>query len=332
LRLNPDANYVIGIDVDVTETAAGAVNLNGDIKLSETLVTHPELGPEVLTDELCRYTERLIAEQGLDKSKVIGVGIAVPGKVEPETGILVYSANLNWRNVNLKQMISEKIGIDTIVEGDAQSMALGEHFFGNGKGVNSLVWVNVSGGVGVGLIDKGTINRGEHRNAGEVGHITVLRDGPPCSCGRRGCLETMVGSSAVLSRLIKTIAKGKETLVSDIVHGRFEDLRIWHLFHAAKEGDNFAGVIVEEMAYYLGIGLSMIINLIDPGLIVIGGPVIDSGGDKFFEMVKRFASEDILAERVETLDIRRSALGEHAGVIGAASLIYQDKFKIPLMK
>ena len=331
LRFDPEASYVVGVYVDAPETQLALLNLDGETKAFLRTPTRPERGPSLFVDRLVEQIDTLSRDGGIPTSKITGIGIAATGNVSPHDGVLVYSMNLNWRNVPLARNVRDRTGIVTTIEGDCGAMAMGEHLFGVARHVRHLAWVNVSSGVGVGLIENGELYRGKHGYAGELGHITVLRDGPPCPCGKRGCLEALVGYKPVLDRLVKMIARGSSSLISDMVKGSFEDLRIEHLFRAAEANDTLARAIVDEMSHYLGLGISIIANLLDPELIVVGGQVVDGGGDAFLEMVTQSAKEAIIPERTDRLDVRRSALGQRAGVIGGGGLIYREGLKARLM-
>ncbi|NIA06099.1 MAG: ROK family protein [Actinobacteria bacterium] len=327
LRLNPDASCIIGVDVDVPETTVALLDLDGKTKTFVTFSTNPQRGPAAFLNTLVEHIDKILVASFLDRRRILGLGIAVTGNVDVEKGLLVYSAKLGWRNVPLREMVSEETRIVTAIDGDVASMALGEHYFGSARDMSNLVWVCAGSGIGAALIEDGKMYRGAHGSAVELGHVTVVIDGPLCSCGKKGCLETMAGSRYVLLRLRETIADGRETLIRDLIEGKLDNLQVSHVFQAEKSGDKLAGEIVEEVASYIGLGIAMIANLVDPGVIILGGPVADAGGERFMEMVRKFAAQGIMPERSDRLSIRASALGEQAGAVGAASLVYKEGLK-----
>lgn len=331
LRVNPEGGYVIGVNLDVLHTTVALLDLNGDVKRKIEFPTHAERNPEVVLQSLNEVISKLIDDFHIEKGfrdRILGVGISLPAKVDYKNGILGWSVNLGWRDVPMRSIISDACGLEVYIDDDTKAMTIGEHWFRKTGHSDNLVMIYVAGGLGIGVVINGSIYRGVTGTPGGFSHVPIVKDGPQCRCGNRGCLETFVGEVPVLSRVQEAIEKGTETTLANIVKNG-EGLKLSHIFHSAREGDRFAKEIVDEMVDYTSLTISIAETAYDPGVIVLGGPVIEEGGEELFEIIKLRAQEKVIREKgFLNLRIERSILGENAPVIGAATLVYQELFKL----
>jgi glucokinase len=232
---------------------------------------------------------------------------------------VIFSPNLAWRDVPLAALLSQASGVPVKIEDDARCAALGEARRGGARGAQNAVYVTISTGIGGGVIVNGSIYRGSHGCAGEVGHMTLDASGPPCACGNMGCFESLASGSAITARARQALLHGDETLLA-----RFRDdpalLTSEHVIGAANMGDGVALRIVETAALYIGIGLAAVATAYDPEVIVLGGGVIRPDG-----MLLRRAREVFQARIISPLGslvrVVPAELGDESALWGAAALM-----------
>ena len=197
LELNASSAYVVGVNVGLTTTIAMATDLKGNPVARAVRTSDPMEGPASVLKRVEEAVRSAVLEAGQDFGRVVGVGVGVPGLVETSTGRSLFSPNLNWRNVPVKEILQERLDVPVYVDNDVRAATLGEREFGVGRGARHLVAVFVGSAIGAGLILDGEIYYGAGEGAGEIGHIQVVEDGPRCSCGKRGCLEAVASGRAI---------------------------------------------------------------------------------------------------------------------------------------
>lgn len=198
--------------------------------------------------------------------------MAAPGLSNPETGILFTSPNLpRWRDVPLRDIIEKEFSKKAFIINDANAAALGELYFGAGRGANDFVYITISTGIGGGIIIDGKIYTGSIGTAGEVGHMTIDDNGPLCNCGNRGCWETLASGTALAREARHRIKERAKTSILDYADGDVEKVTAEAIDKAAQAGDNLAKELIVRTGYYLGVGLANLINIFNPEIIVIGG-------------------------------------------------------------
>lgn len=316
-----DKKYAIGIDLGGTKLAAGVVDREGRIVARAERATNVAGGAEGILSDARQVADEALGHLSLGLGDVAGVGIGAPGPVEPGKGVVIIAPNLGWRDVPLGMLMESKFGILARVDNDANAAALGEQWCGAGRGVNDMVMVTLGTGVGGAIIARGAMYHGAYGYAGEIGHMTIIEDGPFCGCGNRGCLETLAAAPAVARMAAEVIDAGRATRMSELARSNPGGLEAKIVFDAAREGDPEALGIVARVARYLGIGLANLANILNPEMIVVGGGVSRAGDlllDPVREEVRRRALKG--PDRVKVV---RAQLGNDAGIIGAASLIWR---------
>ncbi len=318
----------IGVDLGGTNLRFGLVSEDEKIisrRLTGTMATE---GVEIVLERLTSGIRTLAMKAESMGLEVAGIGIGVPGITSARDGIVRLSPNLpGWRDVPLRSHLSENFQYPVYVENDANAYALGEYWFGAGKGAKSMVCITLGTGVGGGIILDGGIWRGADGMAGEVGHITVNPDGPLCPCGNRGCLERYSSATAVMEMAESAASgNGKTTLKTLLKNGMLTPEAI---ADAAKKGDRAAARIYSEAGKYLGIAIADLIDLLNMECVVIGGGM--SGAWELFigplrEEVQARAFK-IPAQRCR---IVRGKLKDDAGILGAAGLALKTKPPVSL--
>ncbi|GAV21541.1 ROK family protein [Carboxydothermus pertinax] len=310
-------NFVVGIDLGGTKIYTALANLKGEL-LAE-LIEPTEKEEKKLLNQLGTMVKAVIAKAGVAKEKVLGIGIGAPGTVDFRTGTIITVPNLPWQNYPLKVKLQALLRLPVEVDNDANLAALGEYKYGVGRGHRDMVYVTVSTGVGSGIIIDGQLYRGSSGSAGELGHTIVEPAGPRCNCGRRGCLEVMASGTAIGLRARQLIAEGYGQEILKRAQGKVEEVNARIVGEAFLAGDLEARAILKEAAFYLGIGLANVVNLLNPSLIALGGGVMNIG-EPFLELVREELAEKVLPQPYKDLTVKKAELKAKTGVMGAVAL------------
>ncbi|MEJ7792657.1 MAG: ROK family protein [Gaiellaceae bacterium] len=310
---------VLGLDIGGTKLAAGVVDGAGRVL---SFLVEPTLAEEGAThglERLFTLGRRAIVESGLDPTEIRSVGIGCGGPLDTQRGVLVAPPHLpGWRNIPVTALAEAAFGVPAALENDATAGAAGEHLYGAGEGTRNMVYLTISTGVGGGVVLDGRLYRGSSGNGGELGHVTVDWDGRACrGCGRRGCLEAYVSGTSIAERAREAIrADGNSSLAS------LADPTAADVAAAAEAGDALAHSVWSETVNALACGLTSIVNLFEPELVVIGGGVARTG-EQLLGPVRKRVREDAMKPAGEAADIVASALGDRVGVVGAAAIVHE---------
>lgn len=310
--------YIIGIDLGGTKIASALLDTDLSIVKSDTVRTESGAGPDGVTEQMAESVQRLTADMG--REVILGVGVASAGLIEPGTGNVLYSPNLNWRDVPLRSMLRDRLGLEVYVDNDVNMAALGELHFGAGQGARHMVCVFVGTGIGAGIVIDGHLYEGANGFAGEVGHTTIEWDGPPCPSGNPGCWESYASGTAMARRAREALERGEASLLRELVAGDLARLRVETIAEAERAGDALARRILEETGEYLGAGLSNLVNTLNPELIVMGGGVI-RGVPQLFDLAEASMRRRSLTDAAGVVRMAKSRFGREAGVIGAGVLV-----------
>lgn len=303
LAINPSSGYVIGVDIGPRVIRVATSDLLGHLSNIETLQYDSQLGEDLL--EILIERLKFLRED----RNILGIGIGIPGLVDSISGELKFSPNLGWKNLKIAEPIKDKLSLPVIVENNVKAMALGEKWFGRGKKSNNFVLVYVSLGIGAGIIIDGKIYKGANNGAGEIGHTVVSEEGEICNCGKRGCLETFASARAIV-RDFKGVPGDEDSDINEIKV-------------ALERGDAKALGIVEKAGHYLGVGISNLVNMFDPEMIILSGRVIRLGKALLEPMRKALESRLFSTDKVR---IEISELGKEIGLYGASALALQKFF------
>lgn len=323
--LSSDGNQplVIGVDVGGTKIAAALVDSHGNISGYQTCRTDIS-SPQATFNTIAQTVELVIAETGVSRSALRGVGLGIPGLVDPQHGIGIASVNLGWENVEVIKELEKRIGIACVIENDVKAAALGELRYGAGKGAKNLIYLNIGTGVAAAVILEGKIYRGEHGIAGEIGHAVIDPSGPLCKCGGHGCLEAVVSGPAIVSRAIGKAQAYPDSAVRRLMNTKPE-LTSQDIFQAAAQKDPPAVETVDEVSRYLSIAIQYLALAYDPHLILLGGGVVYSAPDfldHVMEAIHHLSTESwVIRQLVHPDFIQVSKLGINLAILGAAALV-----------
>lgn len=318
--MNGTALYA-GVDIGGTGIKAAIVDGQG-FPIARMEASTSLEGCDAVCSQVARLIGEMAASIGIGRQEIKGIGIGVPGYVNPARGIVHESPNLGWKDVHLKEAMASRAEWPVVVENDANAAAMGELWRGAGAGVRDLAMVTLGTGVGCGIVLEGRIVHGSDGFAGELGHMKMRpRDGGMCVCGKRGCLETTSSGIAIV-RSAESAARGDSSSRLHEAVCRGGRLSVKQVFDAAKQGDELAGGVIREAALYLGIALADLANLLNLRKIVIGGGIA-AAGDYYLGLIRDSFDEfalDIVRSRIT---LASAELGNDAGFTGAALLVKQ---------
>ncbi|WP_435010063.1 ROK family protein [Tundrisphaera lichenicola] len=316
---------VVGVDLGGTKILAGVVDAENKILGRAKRSTPAEAGGLAILAAITSCIDQALAEANVHRDQIIGIGVGSPGPLDPATGVIAFSANLNVKNWPLGPDLTSAMGKPVLVQNDVRVGGYGEYHLGAGRGHRSLLAAFVGTGIGGCLILDDKIFEGATGNAGEVGHIVVKADGPKCGCGRRGCLEALSSRSAIARRVTKAARNGEESMLASKVDKKSGKLKSGDIAAAFAAGDHVAIREIHRAAYFLGLGLGGLVNLIGPEIVVIGGGVTEALGPMFLNLVRDSAREQILVDPEDQIKIELAELGDDAGILGAA-LLARERF------
>lgn len=321
--------YHIGIDLGGTNIAAGIVDKHYKILEKANTPTLGNRPAEDIVKDIVKLCNDLCKESKIELSDVSSIGIAAPGNVDPEKGVVIYANNLDLTNFPLVDRLRERLHIANIfLENDANAAVLGEALAGSAQGYKSVVMITLGTGVGSGILIDGKLLTGFNNAAGELGHMVIHACGEPCTCGRKGCWE-MYSSATGLIRMTEQKVKectklGVQTIMSDLIKTEGK-ITGQIAFEGKRLGDHAANETVEEYIQYLACGLANTINIFQPEVLCIGGGISNEGQYLLDLLVPLVRKQQYGAGLVSDTKIRIATLKNDAGIIGSAFLhtLYQ---------
>jgi glucokinase len=314
----------MGIDLGGSKILAAVVDAHGGILSSDESVTPAAKEREAIVQSIVDSAHRALGQAGVAISDIYAIGVGAAGISSPEAGILFSSPNLpGLRNVLLRDIMQEKLGKRTFLINDADAAAIGEFYFGAGRGARSFVYVTLSTGIGGGIVIDGRIYTGAIGAAGEVGHMTIDDNGPLCNCGNRGCWETLASGTALVREARRRIEGGVRTSILEYAERDIDKVTPQAIHRAAQQGDNLAKELIARTAHYIGVGLANLVNIFNPELIVIGGG-LSNIGDMLLKPAFKIAGERAFREAFQAVRFVPAGLGGNSGVLGAAAFALQE--------
>ena len=311
--------FTVGVDLGGTKIKTAVINADGEVVTSHKRPTGADRPAEEVIRDIVLSATACINEAHV---QVQALGIGIAGQVDTEAGILHSSPNLNWKTFPfpLRKNLEAALDLPVVITNDVRAILWGEWQHGAGQGVDDLVVVYVGTGIGGSILSGGQVLIGDQGSAGELGHTMLVAGGRPCHCPSIGCFEAYAGGWAIAERAQEAVradeAAGK--LLMDLA-GSIDKISAETLDKAYEQGDALARRLVEETGFYLGAGLTGIINALNPRCLVLGGGVID-GVPELVDMAEAVIRKQAMKVAREHLHVVRATLGSNAGVIGAATL------------
>lgn len=308
LAVNPSAGYVVGIKVAAETVTVTLTDLAAEPLTTDTLPRAAHLEADATADMLASAVEMVAASAGVDRHRLLGVGIGVPGVVDPDSGRVTKSPLLEWGSYDIVGLVSDRTGLPVHIDNDVNTLTIAEQLFGAGRSHAHFIVVTVGRGIGMGAVLSGVLYRGVHGGAGELGHVAVAPDGPACWCGRRGCLESIAAEPALVREVLA--ATGHLIQPGDLGAAAARDGRVARILgHAGAE---------------VGRSVANVVAVLDPDLVVVGGEGVRLGGAFLGPM--REALEAAQEEGQREIEVVVEPWGDEAWARGAATLVLRELF------
>jgi len=301
LALSASSAFFIGISLASHPFVLRVTDLHGqvvgtaDIELGDT--------PEEIAAGIAQAVEAALDGQPIERDRLAGIGLAIPGLVDATTGMCIRSTLLGWRDVPIGALVAEATGLPTFIENDANALALGEHLFGSLRGRDSCAMISAGDGIGCGLIVTGELHRGFRGGAGEIAHATIELNGLPCKCGKRGCLDTLASARSIANAAREAGLPGDLTALEA----------------AADDGNQDAIAILHRAGSALGLAISQLVQTLDPECIVIALPEGPLDG-LYARVIRQTLEANVMANEARQIDLAMMRLDQQAWAIGAASI------------
>ncbi|MBN1689640.1 MAG: ROK family protein [Dehalococcoidia bacterium] len=309
---------VVGVDIGGTKIIAAVFDGDGAMLSRIYCLTLGSEGPDRVINRISSTISKVIEKAGLKRDQVGCIGIAAAGAIDINRGIVADSPNIpRWQNIPLRDRLLESLGGPLFVLNDANAAALAEHRLGAGRGLNNLIYITVSTGIGGGMIIDGELYQGTDGSAAEIGHMIIKIGGPVCKCGKRGCFEAMASGTAIARLAQKRLRRGEKSIIPGLAHDKVGDVTAQVVAEAARKGDALARAVIEESAGYLGIGVANLVNLMNPQMIIIGGGV-SKMGEMILSPTRRSMKANAINLPARTVRLVRPRLGVDAELTGAA--------------
>ena len=315
--------YYIGIDLGGTNIAAGIVDENYKIVKKGSTPTLANREPEEIVKDMGALCMRLLNEMNIDVSEVAHAGIASPGSIDPEQGMVVYANNLPFERFPIVKLLKKYLPVEKIfIENDANAAALGEAMGGVAAGSDISVMITLGTGLGGGIVIDGKIYSGFNYAGAELGHTVIEYNGVQCSCGRKGCWEAYSSATGLVRMTKEKMLEAKDSVMWEMVEGDIEKANARIAFAAMKQGDQAGKEVVDKYISYLACGISNIINIFQPNVLSIGGGVCNEKDYLLKPLLKLVEDEQYTSTLEKKTKICIAELGNDAGIVGAAAINY----------
>lgn len=324
LRPGVEPRWIVGVDLGGTNVSVGLIPWEGGAPLAlrkqKTLAAE---GGQAVVARVVGMVRESIAEvlqsTGAPSGAVAGVGMGCPGPLDRETGVVITTPNLGWKDFPFRDLVTRELGLPGTLDNDANCATYGEWWLGAGRGVDTLVGLTLGTGIGGGIVLNGELFHGVSDAAGEIGHMTINFAGRRCKCGNYGCLEAYASGPNIAARAVEGIEAGTPSILVELVEGDLGRLTAAHVSEAALLGDAHAHEVMQETAKLLGVGVANVVNALNPGAVVIAGGVTRAG-DHLFEPLRAEVRRRAFRPAADACRIVPAELPDTAGVVGAAAV------------
>jgi glucokinase len=316
--------FWVGFDLGGTKMMAAVVDEQNGIIARKKRKTRARLGADSGLERIVKTIRDACAEAKINENQISGIGLGVPGMLDPDRGIIHNSPNLGWKKVRVKRTISKTFGCPVEVLNDVDAGLYGEYCYGAAHGARNIVGIFPGTGIGGSCIYEGRIIRGKNHSCMEIGHVHILTDGPLCGCGQRGCLETVASRLAISSAAAAAAYRGEAPHLLEIAGTDLSNIRSNALAASINAGDTSIERIVRQAAEWLGIGVAMTVNLLLPDIVVLGGGLVEAMPDIFREVVEDTARKKVVSAYKNAFRTEIAQLGDDAVIQGAAAWIRSE--------
>lgn len=325
LEIRADAGYLIGVDIGSFFTRIVITDINGRIAHKHQIETGIPEGRVRVLRRVFECVHQAIREAAVTRDSVLGMGIAHSGVIDTETGVVLSFPRpgqmSEWKNVPLRALFEQEFRVPCLLEDSVRTGAIAERCFGLGADQDDFLYIEVGVGIGAAFFFDGKLYRGAGGKAGEFGHITVDENGPLCSCGNNGCLETLASCAAIIDAVRVALDRGVDSKIRDLAGANLEKIGIELINQAAAENDSLAFRVLQDAASSIAIGLADLVNLLNPRLIIFGGALFRAAPQLLSDPLKRIIKQRSLEKSALDAELKVSPLGAEAGALGASRMI-----------
>ncbi len=321
--INPNARYIIGIDIDCRMVKLGIFNLANEA-VSEIITYFGNVKDKnEMFNDLFKRIEKLIKESNVDTDSLLGIGVSIPGLINSKTGQTYMDLRIDGEK--LEDQFIKRFNLPVVIDSDSRVMAIGEQAFGFAKNKKDVLCLNICDGIGLGMILNGIVYRGMSGLAGEFGHINVVKDGNLCTCGKYGCLETVASGTALIEQAQQGIKKGQESLIKELVNNDLEDIHVSDIIEAVNKGDIFAIEIINKLGHFLGEALSSLVHIFNPEMIIIGGKVA-LAENYLINPIENTLNKYTISHIMKDTQVVTSRLEEKVKLLGSVAMVMNRVF------
>ncbi len=314
--------YIIGVDLGGTNIKAGIYDLEFVAVKELSIPTEAAEGPSHVLGRIREAVRLITDEENIPLEMVEGMGIGVPGLLEPVAGISFFSPNFpGWENVHVINEMKQHYDFPIFIDNDVRVNLYGEWLQGAGRGYNNLVLITLGTGLGSGVVNDGKVMYGTSYSAGEIGHMNMYRSGRPCKCGSSGCLGRYVSAIGMVNTFKEKLNEGRTSMIQTWTNHQEDQITALMISEAYELGDDLAIEVMQETGTILGFGLANVVNILNPELIIVGGGMA-AAGDKLLSPVRETVNQHALKLSGGKCRIVLAELGSRSGTIGAASYAY----------
>jgi glucokinase len=316
--MNPSNRPVVAVDIGGTKYITAVVDGSGKMLARRYRYTLSHEGPKKVITRMAATIGETIKAAGMSRGELGGIGLAVAGLIDMRRQVVTEAPNLpRWRNVPLCDLLAAEFKMPVFMLNDANAAVLGEHRLGAGKGLDNVVFLTISTGIGGGIVIGGELYNGTDGCAGELGHMIIQETGPACPCGRHGCLESLASGTAIARMARDRLREWEKSVLTDLVSGAIDEVTAEHVSMGARHGDPLCLDVVTAAAHYLGIGLGNIVNIFNPQMIILGGGV-SAMGEMFLNPTRKAMKVHAFKLPARTVKVVRARLGVNSGLLGVA--------------
>lgn len=321
LSLNPEFGFSLGVNLHQNTIALTAISLAGKPIYEEISPNNGKEKDDVIENITLAIQHALDAIQHETAAPLLGIGVGVPGLIDTRQGLVLFCPGLSgWESVYLAAELQKEFATDILIDDNSRCMALAERLYGQGKELNTFLFICIDEGVGGGIFIDGKLYRGKHGIAGELGHILIKENGPRCRCGSIGCLEALVSKQAILNSAKVLIVSDAFSSLKKVIDANGA-LTLKAIYQEAKAGDKLSNIIINTAGEYLGVGLADFVNVFDPGVVILGGEVVTAFQELLYEEVVRTTKLKSMNPIFSRTVIKRSHFRNDSGSLGAAAMI-----------
>jgi len=325
LKPRRSARFIAGVDIGGTNVRAGILDRRARILCDARRPALADKGMPKTLGQVIAALREAMRKQRITARDLCGIGMGVPGLHDSSRGVCRFSPNFagGCRNVEVTRPVEEALGVATFMLNDVKTATLGEHRFGAGRGARHMVMITLGTGIGGGVISDGELRLGSTEGFSEVGHMVIDVFGPKCGCGNHGCWESLAGRDAIIECAVMKLQTGRESLLGERTEHDIGRVTPALIAECAEAGDGMCLEVMGEIGHYVGVGLTNLITLYNPEVVVVGGGIAQAG-ELLLGPARRTVQARAMMVPASTARIVPAELGDDAGIVGAAVLVMRQ--------